>query len=533
MKVTRSFKIGNKLIRYIYEGPVKASEQRAIDKFIGIAYNMSLHAIRQIKANSLECMKFLKMVYGKDAGAAVDKLVEVYKSVIDRIEHGLKISRDTIFKDNEGNDVLTVLSSANVEKNVITIYDAFFKNAEGDEKGLNARGSVIIHELAHLAGLDGDEEEQSFESAEALRNFTLLVCEIVRPENLFVGDEDANEKNSQLEGENGELPNNPNHYPVGSPKGGQFAPKEGGDGGASSGDDKSSGDSSEKPEKESKNVKSEPEASAESKENTSSPKILQTPEELAENHKKIEDMLKDLPETEAKFTTPDESFSMDDDVAVIPDPNNPDQLIDVPLTHVWGMYSGEFKGEPNTDYTIWKQDIFEYTDPETGEKRREVSESAYNARSDENGNIRVPDMGLVNQDKANSVQSFKEGKLEITTNHTLIKGKVESNFGEPDRVQWNPEKDSAGMPNKYDGTKIESQEKYGLGSYAANHAQKTGGGGVMGRLPNNKPESTHQSKFTIDKDKKTFESSVDFGKEASRQWRTNHGETLKRIKKND
>ncbi len=33
------------------------------------------------------------------------------------------------------------------------IYDAFFKEAEGDDKNLNQRGSVILHELAHLAGL--------------------------------------------------------------------------------------------------------------------------------------------------------------------------------------------------------------------------------------------------------------------------------------------------------------------------------------------------------------------------------------------
>lgn len=53
----------------------------------------------------------------------------------------------------------------------------------------------------------------------------------------------------------------------------------------------------------------------------------------------------------------------------------------------------------------------------------------------------------------------------------------------------------------------------------------------MGRLPANKPESKTESKFVIDKEKKTIESDVDFKKGPSRYGRSQHGNGLKRVKK--
>lgn len=54
MKTHRSFKTGSKTIRYTYDGHLKSVEQQAIDKFIGMAYNMSMHAIKQFEKQTAE-----------------------------------------------------------------------------------------------------------------------------------------------------------------------------------------------------------------------------------------------------------------------------------------------------------------------------------------------------------------------------------------------------------------------------------------------------------------------------------------------
>ena len=77
------------------------------------------------------------------------------------------------------------MASADLEGKAIIIHDAFYRPAEGDDKGLNARTSVILHEVAHLIGLESDVETESLESAECLRRFSLLVGEILKPEDLF------------------------------------------------------------------------------------------------------------------------------------------------------------------------------------------------------------------------------------------------------------------------------------------------------------------------------------------------------------
>ena len=244
MRTHLSFKINSKTIRYVYDGAMKASERGAVNKFIGMAYNMSAYAIKQLDARTPQSADFFKMIYGESTHEGANQITAVYKSIMQHIERNLKVRRENVFFDEDGKEVQTVLSGADLEKGVVIIYDAFFKKAEGDDKGLNARSSVIMHEIAHLVGLEGDEEQGHIDSAECLRNLTLLVCEIVKPADLFIGDEEANEENAKLVGEDGELPNNPNHYPAGAPdgKGGQFAPKEGGSaGGGNNSKDERSG----------------------------------------------------------------------------------------------------------------------------------------------------------------------------------------------------------------------------------------------------------------------------------------------------
>ena len=189
---------------------MKATEQRTIDKFIGTAYNMSAYAIKQIERRTSKAAEWIKVIYGESTDEGARKIAEAYKSIVQRIERGLRVRRENVFVNEYGEDVSSVLSGADLENGVVIIYDAFFKKTEGDEKGVNDRASVIMHEIAHLIGLKGDEEQKSYESAECLRNFTLLICDIVKPEDLFIEDEEGNEENAELVGEDGELPYDPN-----------------------------------------------------------------------------------------------------------------------------------------------------------------------------------------------------------------------------------------------------------------------------------------------------------------------------------
>ncbi|MBO6102392.1 MAG: hypothetical protein J6P03_03955 [Opitutales bacterium] len=117
---------------------------------------------------------------------------------------------------------------------------------------------------------------------------------------------------------------------------------------------------------------------------------------------------------------------------------------------------------------------------------------------------------MINQDKANSVQEFKDGVIDIESNIILIKGKVRENFDSPDKVNWKSQKDEEMRENKYDDNKddpfFDAQKEYGLGSYGAAHAnyESEDGGGVNNQLPKNKPINKKTIKFHIDLDKETI-----------------------------
>lgn len=524
MKTHRSFKTGSKTIRYTYDGHLRSAEQQAIDKFIGMAYNMSMHAIKQFEKQTAESVNFFKMIYGKDADAP-GKIVESYKSIIQHIERGLKIRREKVFISGDGESVHTVLSGADLKEDIVIIYDAFFKEAEGDELGLNARSSVILHEIAHLIGLGGDEEQDSLDSAECLRNLTLLVCEIAKPEDLFAGDEDENDENAKLKSENGELPHNPNHLPAGTPQGGQFAPKEGGGNNGSGSGEPSKKENTEKPE----SPKSEPGSKApEKKVDNSTVKVPKTPEDLAENRKDIENILKEASEIPVDYSMNEDSFSVD--------PNNGPEGEDY---LIWGTTDIKIdKLESNTDYTIWMQGKYQYKDKKTGETKTETAEWAYQVKSNEKGEIDMERVGIINQDRANDVQNYKGGELDININIAPIKGTVEENFGEPDKVGWNPYKDTGGQtPNTYEtDTKNPNfirHSEYGLGSYGANHAQVHSdgnkGGGVNGRIPRNKPAGKSSIGFKVDSDKGTVKASRQTKKSETSNKMKKSGQVLKRI----
>ena len=186
--------------------------------------------------------------------------------------------------------------------------------------------------------------------------------------------------------------------------------------------------------------------------------------------------------------------------------------------YIWATAEANIPtNEPNTDYTIWFQAKYTYTDPQTGESKTETAEWAYDEKSKENGNISLGRIGIINQDPKNSVQNYMGGDIDIEVNIAAIKGKVSDNFGSPDIVYWIGSKENKKdyINNKNDPY-FESQKEYGLGSYGASHAKtiadkKNGiGGGVNGRVPKNKPESSDKISFHVDGEKGSLKTSREF-----------------------
>ena len=431
MKTHLSFKINGKTIRYEYDGAMKASEQQAVNKFIGMAYNMSAYAIKQLAARTSESASFFKSIYCESIEEGADKIAAVYKSIMQHIERNLKVRRENVFLGEDGKEVSTVLSGADSENGVVIIYDAFFKKAEGDDKGLNARSSVIMHEIAHLVGLEGDEEEGNPDSAECLRNFTLLVCEIVKPEDLFIGDEEANEENAELVGENGELPNNPNHHPAGAPdgKGGQFAPKEGGasGGGTDSKDEETPKENSDGGAK-----------SSSSKENGDS-----------ENQ--------DITPKEDKIPNAKSILNLQDDGIKVSESGN------------WCAGNISISGlKEKEPYTVIVDIEYEVTNPETGKSHKETAKIAIDAVADKNGNIDIKRVGILGEYNQNPDDNKfqKNDELKVTATVSVAEGSVKDNFDGVDNLD--PEETKNRAPEKRDA----DREKHGMGFYPGQHASQ-------------------------------------------------------------
>lgn len=418
-----------------------------------------------------------------------------------------------------------VLASADAGNGkTIRIFDAFFNEAIGDDKNLNDRPSVIMHEVAHLAGLTDDCEENSTNSAECLRNFTILACEIAKPENLFSSQEcneenPAENKNSQI-GIFGDLPYNPNHQPKGQPNGGQFAPKDGANN-APANNNQTPKPASKKNSANSVKDSSSENSSAEnsnSEENALSSNKIGV-EEMKKNRETIKAILDEAPKKEYNIKMNEDSFSTDRRKETSDEQYSKDDFNEnrdfIERQYIWATIEANIPAnEPNADYTIWFQAKYTYTDPQTGEIKTETAEWAYNEKSKENGNISLGRIGIINQDPKNSVQNYMGGDMDIEVNIAAIKGKVSDNFGSPDIVHWIGSKENKkDYINNKDDPYFESQKEYGLASYGAAHAYQhlNGiGGGVNGRVPKNKPESSDKISFHIDGEKGSLKTSREF-----------------------
>ena len=533
----RNIKIGNKTINYNYEGSLNAKETVAIESCIKGAYQLAEKSIALVKDDAF--VSHFEEIFGSPDAFKQREITDAYHAINEKIEGELKIIRMQKFVSKAKEIKPEVLASADVKDGkTIRIFDAFFKECSGDDKNLNDRSSVIMHEVAHLAGLTGDCEENSTNSAECLRNFTILACEIAKPENLFrnapesVEENPTENKNSQI-GIFGDLPYNPNHQPKGQPNGGQFAPKEGGNNAPANNNQTPKPASKENSATTTKDSASENSSSEDSnsEENTSSSNKIGV-EEMKKNREVIKTIFDEAPKKEYAIKMNEDSFSTDrreetsDEELMTKD--NP---VPVERQYIWATTDANFPtNEPNTNYSVWFQAKHTYTDPQTGESKTETAEWAYDKTSDKNGNISINRIGIINQDPKNSVQNYMGGDIDIEVNIAVIKGKVSDNFGSPDPVNWiGSQSEKPDYINNKKDPDFAFQKEYGLGSYGAAHAYQDipgSGGGVNGRVPKNKPESSDKISFHVDGEKGSLKTSRKFGHSETSNKSKKSGKTL-------
>lgn len=237
---------------------------------------------------------------------------------------------------------------------------------------------------------------------------------------------------------------------------------------------------------------------------------------MKKNRETIKAILDEAPKKEYNIKMNEDSFSTDrrketSDTELMTN----DNPVPEERQYIWATIEANIPAnEPNADYTIWFQAKYTYTDPQTGEIKTETAEWAYDEKSKENGNISLGRIGIINQDPKNSVQNYMGGDMDIEVNIAAIKGKVSDNFGTPDIVHWIGSKENKkDYINNKDDPYFESQKEYGLGSYGAAHAYQhlNGiGGGVNGRVPKNKPESSDKISFHVDGEKGSLKTSRKF-----------------------
>ena len=105
-----------------------------------------------------------------------EELLGILETLIEKLKNkALICKKERAYSDSEGNADTSVLASVS-EEGEIKIYNAFF-NTRGIKDN---RAGVIIHEVAHLAGLEGEsntnETTDNPDRAEAVKNFCLCAC---------------------------------------------------------------------------------------------------------------------------------------------------------------------------------------------------------------------------------------------------------------------------------------------------------------------------------------------------------------------
>lgn len=493
MNHSRIIKVKGKRITYNYYGPSKDTELKALDSYIAGAYLMTIESHNLLVDFDISTSNFFEMIFDDSSKESVEKVKKSYANIVRRIEKEINIVRVATFIDKDSKQIDSVLSAAKVDgKGFVCIYDAFFKSAKGDDKNLNDRSTVILHEVGHLVGFLSDAETESTQSAECLRNFTLLVCGIVKSEDLFIekseneSEDDSDSDEPQLIGQNGELPNNPNQprAPKGQSNGGQWV-AEGGGSGNSTKEENS-------PKSESENNKNS--SSSDESANTEAKKENTVPE-----NKKGGSSIA-LINGEIKY-----------------DPEGK-------ASRSWAATDLKIDGQkPNTRMTVVIDYEYSYENAE-GESVSESAKIAIDAITDKDGKIEIDRVGILGEYFSNPSNDKWQGTdLDVKITVSTVEGCVKGNYGEPDRISTPNYPEYENHVTRQE-KEIEEQErmpghdKYGLAYYPVTHASypndiwfKTPkpkdytGGGISGKKDPDSIKKVSEFEMHYDSQKKETE----------------------------
>lgn len=339
-----------------------------------------------------------------------EKLLEILENLIEKFKNkALICKKERAYSDSEGNTDTSVLASVS-EKCEIKIYDAFFNTKEIKDN----RGGVIIHEAAHLAGLEGESNANKTnaktDSAEAIKNFCLCACGKLSLEEI------NREKESPENPEDEEPAYRPDQprAPKGQSDGGQWVSKGGG-----------SGESSETGGTESKKTNSDIGGSS----NGNKPESIGSSSETEGNppNGAISRSLRFGKIDEDRNST-GESVDFKDTFKVgsYNDKKNGGQEV----SGIWSAFDFSDSGyKPESDVTVIVRLEFENDE-------KKCIDVAYDAKSDKNGCVKIDRVSIINLDdsKINSTVNT-DTDLKIRMKISSVEGRPKEVFGKKNIVK--------------------------------------------------------------------------------------------------
>ena len=338
------------------------------------------------------------------------ELLQILENLIEKFKNKKLIcNKERVYSDSEGNADTSVLASVS-EEGEIKIYDAFFNTKEIKDN----RGGVIIHEAAHLAGLEGESNANKTnaktDSAEAVKNFCLCACGKLSLEE--INREKESPENSEDE-EPAYRPDQP-RAPKGQSDGGQWISE--GDG---------SGESSNTGGSESKKTNSD--AGGSSNENK--------PESMGSSSKIEGKPPNGAISKSLRFGKIDE------------DRNSTGESVDFKDTFKVGNYNDKKNGNPEVS-GVWS--AFDFSDsgytPESDvtvivrlefeNDEKKCIDVAYDAKSDKNGCVKIDRVSIINLDgsKINSTVNT-DTDLKIRMKISSVEGRPKEVFGQDNIVK--------------------------------------------------------------------------------------------------
>lgn len=340
-----------------------------------------------------------------------EELLGILENLIEKFKNkDLICNKERVYSDSEGNTDTSVLASVS-DKGEIKIYDAFFNTKEIKDN----RAGVIIHEVAHLAGLEGESNANktnvNLDSAEAVKNFCLCACGKLSLEKINREKESPENSEDEEQTYRSDQP----RAPKGQSDGGQWVSEGGG-----------SGESSETGGTESKKTNSD--AGGSSNENK--------PESMGSSSKIEGNPPNGAISKSLRFGKIDE------------DRNSTGESVDFKDTFKVGNYNDKKNGNPEVS-GVWS--AFDFSDsgytPESDvtvivrlefeNDEKKCIDVAYDAKSDKNGCVKIDRISIVNKVDEPGWNSIAgtDGNLNIRMKISSVEGRPKEVFGKKNIVK--------------------------------------------------------------------------------------------------